>query len=250
MHPLVQEIYASADRRLSNSAISAEEGAFLHSLVASRPIISSIEVGCAYGLSSIHICLALQGRAGARHMIVDPYQTSEFKRAGIRVLEKAGIDCFQLIERPSEFALPDLIEAGEKVDFCFIDGYHTFDQTLVDFYYLNRMLKVGGILAIDDINHPGVNKAAKYITTYPCYRFLGAVGQRGMQRKTLNAAKAAFSMALYPLTRLMGEQFSHEFLDTTIVRPRVRKQLDTCTLAAFEKVAEDDQRSTNWYRNL
>lgn len=250
IHPLIGGIYASADARLLASAISPEEGAFLHRLVRSSKALHSIEIGCAFGLSSLHICLALQDRPGASHTILDPFQTSAFDRAGVRLLERAGIDFFRLIEERSEFALPKLLESGRQFDFCFIDGLHTFDQTLLDFYYLNRMLKVGGILAIDDINHPAVNKAAKYIITYPCYRLIGTAGRRGRQRRLLNAAKAVFSILLTPFNRLAGESTAHEFFDTTLVRPRVRRALDTCTLAAFEKTAEDDQRDTNWFRNL
>jgi hypothetical protein len=58
------------------------------------------------------------------------------------------------------------------------------------------------------------------------------------------------STVLYPVVKLCGESFGHEFFDSTVVRPRVRRDLDTCTMAAFEKVAEDDSRDTNWFRNL
>jgi predicted O-methyltransferase YrrM len=250
MHPAIRNIYANADDRLLQSAISETEGSFLHELVRSRSIRSSIEVGCGFGLSSAQICTALRDRPGARHLMLDPFQASTFKGAGIQLLRDAGIDFFELIEKPSEFALPGLLAARERFDFCFIDGFHTFDQTLVDFYYMNRLLKVGGIMAIDDVNHPAVNKAVKYLYTYPCYRLLGSAGRRGARRKLLNTTKALLSTVLYPVVKLCGESFGHEFLDSTLVRPRVRRDLDTCTMVAFEKMAEDDSRDTNWFQNL
>jgi predicted O-methyltransferase YrrM len=250
MHPAIRETYANADERFLQSAISETEGAFLHELVRSRPIRSSIEVGCGFGLSSAQICTALMDRPGARHLILDPFQTAVFKDAGVQLLRRIGVDFFELIEKPSEIALPGLLAAGEKFDFCFIDGFHTFDHTLIDFYYLNRMLRVGGIMAIDDVNHPAVNKAVKYMYTYPCYRLVGSAGRRGGQRKLLNTAKAVLSTLLYPAVKLCGESLSHEFLDSTLVRPGMRRALDTCTMAAFEKTAEDDSRDTNWFRNL
>lgn len=246
----ISDVYANSDNRLLQSAISPEEGAFLHRLVSSRAIHSSVEVGCGFGLSSAHICAALQARPGARHLMLDPYQTSDFSGVGVGLLRRIGADCFQLIEKPSEIALPELLAAGEQFDFCFIDGLHTFDQTLLDFYYLNRMLKVGGIMAIDDVNHPAVNKAVKYFYTYPCYRLIGSAGQRGARRKLVNAAKGLLGALLYPAIRLCGETFSHEFLDSTLIRPEVRRALDTCTMVAFEKTTEDNGRDTNWFRNL
>jgi predicted O-methyltransferase YrrM len=250
MHSEISQVYATKDEKLLQSAISETEGLFLHDLASARPIKSSIEVGCGFGLSSSQICTALMVRQGARHLMLDPFQTSDFKRAGVELLQRIGIDFFELIEKPSEIALPALLVAGEKFDFCFIDGLHTFDQTLLHFYYLNRMLKVGGILAIDDVNHPAVNKAVKYIYTYPCYRLVGSAGRRGTRRKLLNIAKAALSAPLRPAVRICGEAISHEFLDTTLIRSQVRRALDTCTMVAFEKTAEDDDRDTNWYRHL
>jgi len=43
---------------------------------------------------------------------------------------------------------------GERIDFAFIDGAHTFDHVLVDFFYIDRMLNVGGIVAFDDVGFP------------------------------------------------------------------------------------------------
>ena len=37
-------------------------------------ITQTLEVGYAYGLSSLHICSAIQGRKNAHHTIIDPFQ--------------------------------------------------------------------------------------------------------------------------------------------------------------------------------
>ena len=42
-------------------------------------------------------------------------------------------------------------------DFIFIDGWHTFDYTLVDMFYADRLLRIGGYLLIDDALHSGRN---------------------------------------------------------------------------------------------
>jgi hypothetical protein len=66
----------------------------------------------------------------------------------------------------------------------------------------------------------------------------------------INRSKAILSVLLYPIVKLSGESMSHEFLDTTVIRSGVRKALDTCTMVAYEKTAEDDNRDTNWFRHL
>jgi len=52
----------------------------------------------------------------------------------------------------------------------FIDGWHTFDYTLLDLFYSFLLLKKNGYIVIDDALHPGVNKVVKYVQDN--YKFL------------------------------------------------------------------------------
>ena len=62
--------------------------------------------------------------------------------------------------------MPELLEDNEeKFDFIFIDGWHTFDYTLLDFFYADKLLRKGGIIIIDDAKHLGVAKCVRYIDT-------------------------------------------------------------------------------------
>ncbi len=77
-----------------------------------------------------------------------------------------------MIEEKSYIALPALLKKA-KFDFIFIDGWHTFDYTLIDFFYSLELLNDGGIIIIDDALHKGVSKCVKYIeTNYPHCRKL------------------------------------------------------------------------------
>jgi predicted O-methyltransferase YrrM len=68
------------------------------------------------------------------------------------------------MEMKSYIALPKLLEKNQnKFDFIFIDGFHTFDYTLLDFFYSNLLLKINGYILIDDALHHGVNKCIEYI---------------------------------------------------------------------------------------
>ena len=55
------------------------------------------------------------------------------------------------------------VASGIAPDLVFIDGWHTFDYTLVDAFYANELLRVGGYLVIDDAQHSGVAKCVRYI---------------------------------------------------------------------------------------
>jgi predicted O-methyltransferase YrrM len=246
MHQLIEEFYRTASPKQIWSAISRQEGKLIQDQITRRNAVHTLEIGCANGLSSLFICEALAQRPGATHTIIDPFQTGMYQRAGVERLNSAGYRFYELIEEGSEFALPELCRTGKRFDFCFIDGCHTFDHTLVDFFYVNRMLKVGGLVLFDDTDMAAVNKVVHYVATYPCYRVVATLNNRGWRRRLVNRGKWGLAAASWPFRKLMGLQLSQEFLDGSIVRPGLMRQCDSSTMVAFEKFAEDE-RNCNWY---
>ena len=98
---------------------------------------------------------------------IDPFQKTQWNNNGIKLLTNSKlISRHKLIEKKSYEAMPELLKDNEgKFDFIFIDGWHTFDYTLVDFFYADKILRKGGIIAVDDAKHQGVAKCLKYIDT-------------------------------------------------------------------------------------
>jgi predicted O-methyltransferase YrrM len=245
----IDQLFAGSDRDFLRSAISREEGRFLAEL-ASRPNVrNTVEVGCANGVSSIYICAGISAKQTPSHTAIDPFQTSHFQGRGVANVVKAGFPFFELIEQPSEIALPSLLSSGKSFDMAFIDGLHTADQTLLDFYYLDRLIPVGGIIALDDVNARAVNKIAHYISTYQNYRLIGTSGRRGAPRRALNLLKQIVAMAVWPLRKIAGEAAAREFFDISVLRPEHLWTFDFCTMVAFEKTREY-ARDTNWYRGI
>ncbi len=70
---------------------------------------------------------------------------------------------FRLVEQPSHLALPELFRNGERFDFVFIDGNHTFDFVLLDFFYADRMLEIGGVIGFDDLWMLAVRQVVAYV---------------------------------------------------------------------------------------
>jgi predicted O-methyltransferase YrrM len=199
MNPVLEEISKSGQVRRAeggrsiplHSQVSDEEGLFLQDLVRKVDAKVSLEVGLAYGVSALYICDALRVREGTRHITVDPNQHGgvwgdPWEGIGIANLRRAGFgDIVQLIEKPSHLALPELVMAGLEVDFAFIDGWHAFDFTLVDFFYIDRMLRVGGIIAFDDVAWPAVRKVCRFVATNRAYSVVGACGKESWKRRTV-----------------------------------------------------------------
>jgi len=227
------------------SGISREEGEFVSKLIRENPITRSIEVGCAFGISSLYICDALGGRPEAKQVIIDPFELTEWHGIGLHNLEQAGLSGYEFIDRPSEFALPALLESRRRFDFALIDGFHRFEHALLDFFYLDRLLNIGGLLVFDDARLPPVRKVLRYVCNFPNYRMVGAVdvpGRKGTwQRRLLNCIKHGIHLAMKPIPkRLLCEMF-----DDSIVRPDRLLKLDA-SMIAFRKTSPD-QRPGCWY---
>jgi predicted O-methyltransferase YrrM len=219
-------------------AIDAHEGRFLADLVRQDPtIVRTLEVGCAFGLSSLYLCGALAERPGASHTIVDPFQSTDWDSVGRRQLDEAGVTFASFIESGSELALPRLCEqAPGAFDFIFVDGWHTFDHTLVDCFYATRLLRVGGYLVVDDTGFPSVRRAVDFVGNYPCFSRAGSV----TQPRPKSAARRVASLSSMIIPRGL--------LKRLLPRPAFRRVFedDITTMIALKKVQADD-RPWNWH---
>jgi predicted O-methyltransferase YrrM len=246
MNSVIEEIYKTrqtvgADGVVMalHSEVSPDEGALLSELVRRTPrITKTLEIGCATGLSTLHICDALKDRPGARHYAIDPFQMQQWHGAGVKALERAGLrHCVELIESKSEVALPQLLTAHENTfDLVFIDGWHTFDHTLIDCFYSLRLLGVGGYLAIDDCDMASVGKVVSYLRRYPCLRQV-AEHTDYPQNPVLNAL--CHITRFTPITLSMRHHLP-EPLQKLVRRPNMIVFEKTCT----------DMRSWNWYASF
>jgi predicted O-methyltransferase YrrM len=135
-----------------------------------------LEIGLACGVSALFICDALAQTGDLEtvtYYVIDPFQHSTWLSVGIRNLDRAGYrGVYTFYEEPSEFCLPRLAAEQVRLDFALIDGFHTFDHTLVDFFYINRLLSIGGIVVFDDIQLPSIQKVVAHVATYECYEIL------------------------------------------------------------------------------
>lgn len=223
------------------SAIDKEEATFLHQIIQQAKPKLSLEIGCAEGLSSMVICETIG--PNARHTIIDAFQSTDWSNHGIHNLKTAGFNNWELIEERSEYVLPKLAQEGKKYDFVFVDGWHTFDHVLVEFFYINKMLNTGGIVAFDDSALTGLNKLMRWISNYPNYECIGSFGEVEMtgRRKTLNGIKKLLKGVTSPL----GARLQKELLNDTVVRSDEQLKLNG-SITAFRKTA-DDNRGWAWY---
>jgi predicted O-methyltransferase YrrM len=182
------------------SHIDAESGLLLQRVIREVRPERTLEIGFAYGISTLFICEALASLSNeAKHTVIDPFQKGKWRGLGLRNVADAGFaNLLDFREEPSEVALPRLLFEQQRFEFAFIDGLHRFDQVMLEFYYVNRLLRPGGVVVFDDANRRSVNRAIRHALTYPCYQLFAAstAGTRrptwaGRVRRRLSSVRAA-----------------------------------------------------------
>lgn len=145
--------------------VPIEQGAQLNRLLRDYSVTKSIEIGFAYGFSTIWLLDALLRKSGTSHRSVDPFELTSWEGVGLEQvgrLEKPE-GSFTWIEDYSIHAFSDLIRQGEKFDFIFIDGNHRFDDVIVDFYLSDQLLLPGGLIVLDDMWMDAIRAVANFI---------------------------------------------------------------------------------------
>ncbi len=146
--------------------ISIEQGHLLAQLHATVKPKLSIEIGLAYGFSTLFVLDAAFHTNAGRHIAIDPYQDSMWHGIGTQAVKELNFDSkFEHVPETSVTALTNLFKEGVKADYIYIDGAHTFDYALVDFFCSDRVLNLGGILIFDDMWMPAIQKVAAFIRT-------------------------------------------------------------------------------------
>lgn len=223
MNPVLTEILQSqsvttpdGQRLPLHSHLPPLEGALLQRWLAHHRPARLLEIGMAYGVSTLFILDAVSWPLEHFH-IIDPFQSGEWQGVGLENLSRAGFRArFRWHEQLSELCLPEFLRQGLRFDFAFVDGWHSFDQALVEFFYVNRMLDVGGIVVFDDVHLPSLQKILRYVDGYESYRRL---------------------------------KIPEETLRSVPMKVRSMMDLPPARIVGFEKLAQD-QRNWDWFRDF
>jgi predicted O-methyltransferase YrrM len=167
---------AAGRQRALYAGISPRHAMALYRTVLKHRPRNLIEIGMCLGVSTLSILTALNELGDGGQLIsIDPLQTRNEKGIGLLNVQKAGFaSAHRLIEKPSHVALPELLAAGHSIDFAYVDGSHEFEDVLVDFFYLDKMLRVDGVIAFNDCGWPSVHAAVGSVLRTKRYEELDA----------------------------------------------------------------------------
>jgi predicted O-methyltransferase YrrM len=157
------------------TSIPVEHAVRLAETVRDRELTRTVETGMAYGLSTLAIAGVHAARESGEHVAIDPIQSTKWRSLGRAHVRRAGLERYvEVLEERSDEALPRLAAEGRECDFVFIDGHHLFDFVLVDFFYADRMLVEGGIVAFHDPWIPAVGRVLDFVRHNRAYEVMSA----------------------------------------------------------------------------
>ena len=165
---------------LFDSTLELEYGQILFDAVLQEKPRRVIEIGMACGISSLAMMTGLKRLGGGTLTSVDPYQLTYFRGAGAEFVKTAGLSAMHtLVVKADYLFLPQLVSEGEsgKFDFAYIDGNHTFDYTLLDAWYLDLLVRPGGILAFNDCSYQAVHRVINWLLSHRAYEEVNFLGR-------------------------------------------------------------------------
>jgi predicted O-methyltransferase YrrM len=156
----------------ASTRTSIVQGSELNKLARAIGARRSLEVGLAYGFSTIWLLDAVLQQPDGQHIAMDPYQQQTWHGIGLQQAMHFCVpqDAFAWIPEPSIEALVKMAQTEDRIDIAYIDGNHRYDNVLIDFFLIDRILRVGGIVAFDDRWMPSIRTATSFVETNRAYR--------------------------------------------------------------------------------
>ncbi len=160
----------------TSSGIAAQYATALYRMTLAVQPSVVVEIGMGFGFATLSILTALDqlGRRG-RLISIDPHENTDWHGTGVAAVKRAGFESMHtLVEKPSHLALPELLAGGTAVDLAYVDGWHTFDYVLLDFFYLDKLLRAGGVCGFNDCGLAAVHRVLSFMRTHRRYEEINA----------------------------------------------------------------------------
>lgn len=148
----------------ANTRVSPAEGMWLFEKCLKLKPVQSLEIGLAFGFSTIYFLAAIHEARTGSHTSIDPLP-GRFA-IGVGPLQAKKVDmehAFRFIKEKSSIALADLERSKERFELIFIDGSHRFDDALMDFTLAAEICPLDGCIVLDDMWMPSVKRVVSFI---------------------------------------------------------------------------------------
>ncbi len=144
--------------------ISEPQGMWIYETCVKLKPKRSLEIGLAYGFSTVYILAAINRTGSGHHTALDPFQKDSWHGVGALQAKQLGMEpSFQMLEEFSVSALARFATQKDEFEFIYIDGNHRFDDVLVDFTLAAEVCPMRGNIILDDMWMPSIQAVVSWI---------------------------------------------------------------------------------------
>jgi predicted O-methyltransferase YrrM len=142
--------------------LSREHGKSLYDHITSEGVRDILEIGTAHGVSAAYMAAAVQENGGrvttvdTAKVVADPSPESVFARAGLQ----EAVEIVRVEDSSYTWWLKEQVERASDrhgncepiYDFCYLDGAHNWTIDGLAAVLIEKLLRPGGWLLLDDLN--------------------------------------------------------------------------------------------------
>ena len=148
------------------TGISPAEGMWIYELCRKVKPQATLEIGLAYGFSTIYFLAVLAENGNGHHSSIDPYQRCHPGRwagIGLRHGGRFGRKKIPVYRRVLLCGADSSYRPRGALDIIFVDGRHLFDFALTDFTVSGELCSMGGHIILDDMWLPSIQRVVAFI---------------------------------------------------------------------------------------
>lgn len=146
------------------TSILPEQGMCIYNLCCETKPKRTLEIGFAYGFSTVFFLAAIKTNGGGHHVAIDPFEQDCWNGIGLKKVKELRMDSFFThLPQFDLFGIPDLVKEKHKYDIVFVDGDHRFDYILLDFTLSDYLLAEDGYIIFHDLWMPSTKKVIEFI---------------------------------------------------------------------------------------
>lgn len=233
------ETNSNGDRVELNSHTKELQGLFLQKVFDKVQPKKSLEVGLALGISTLFILEKHKqlDAADKCHIIIEPFSWGD---AAIHNIRKEGLEKYVDIRNDfSHVVIPSLFLDKQRIQFAYVDTTKVFDTVLHDFYFIDKILDVGGVVVFDDATMGGISVVIRFVNSLPHYEILDKYEKTDVS--------VAFKIGRFLFQKAISLiPFKEKYLPFYSLKTSSQLGLDYNAIA-FRKTAEDS-RKWDWDR--
>jgi len=182
------------------------------------------------------------GSSKGAHIVIEP--DNYWGTAAMHNIEKEGLASYlQVCKDYSDKILTQFFNENYRIQYAYVDTTKQFDVVLQDFYFINKILDLGGVIIMDDCggNWPGIQRVVRFINTLPHYKIIAKHNKSEISTKK---RLARFFLSL--IINLLP--FKHRFYTTIDFKTDEELGLNYNCIA-FQKIDEDG-RNWDWDKSF